>query len=78
MPSRLSSSVDRRVFLRMGLGGTAWACCPFPRPVEGLDLSARDAAVATPIRAVVREAVLFAGIRKPIRKRAELEPRIES
>jgi len=32
---------------------------------------------APPIRAVVRDAVLFAGIRRPISKRAELEPRIE-
>jgi effector-binding domain-containing protein len=29
------------------------------------------------VRAVVREPTLFAGIRKPIKKRAELEPRIE-
>ena len=29
------------------------------------------------VRAVVRAPMLFAGIRKPIKERAELEPRIE-
>jgi len=77
MRDRPTSGVDRRVFLQMSLGGAAWAACPFARPPGWSGAGRQDAPTAPPIRAVVRDAVLFAGIRKPISRRAELEPRIE-
>jgi len=76
MPETLRPGVDRRVFLQMGLGGAAWAACPFFSPHRRRAAQEQDAPAA-PIRAVVRDAVLFAGIRKPITRRSELEPRIE-
>jgi len=70
------SGVDRRVFLQMSLGGAAWAACPFLRPPDWSRAGRQDLPAAPPIRAVVRDAMLFAGIRKPITRRSELEPRI--
>jgi len=47
-------------------------------PLWWRDTPAAAEASETPnVRAVVREPTLFAGIRKPLNKRAELEPRIE-
>ncbi len=71
------ASPSRRTFVRCGLAGLAGAAAPSmlaassppsagvqPRPPEG-------------IRSVVRDEVLFAGIRAPITERAQLEPRLE-
>ncbi len=77
MRERSRPGVDRRVFLQMSLGGAAWAACPFARPPDWSGAWRQDAPTAPAIRAVVRDAVLFAGIRKPISRRTELEPRIE-
>ena len=77
MHEPLRPGVDRRVFLQMSLGGAAWAACPLLHAREWPDARRQDAAGAPPIRAVVRDAVLFAGIRRPITRRSELEPRIE-
>ena len=60
------------MFLKTGLGCAAWASCPFLRPAA----AAAPVPADPPVRAVVREAVLFAGIRAPIATRADLEPRI--
>jgi effector-binding domain-containing protein len=64
--------------LKIGLGGgIACASIPMLWTTERAAASAEDAPQDPQIRAVVREPVLFAGIRKPIKERAELEPRIE-
>ena len=47
------------------------------RWAEARSASAQTAQALPPVRAVVREGVLFAGIRKPVARRADLEPRIE-
>jgi effector-binding domain-containing protein len=74
MRDPLPPVVDRRVFLTTSLGCAAWAACPFLHGASPAAAQAPDE--GPPVRAVVRDAVLFAGIRKPITTRAELEPRI--
>jgi hypothetical protein len=69
---------NRRALLRTGLQGLALASLPgclLPAPRRAL---ASDAATDDLVAdSVVRPATLFAGIRRPITSRAELEPRIE-
>lgn len=67
---------ERRIFLKMGLGGLVWAGCPCLPWLDPGGVTARPLQPEPAVRAITREAVLFAGIRKPISKRAELEPRI--
>jgi hypothetical protein len=67
---------DRRSFIGIGLKGLALAAMP---PCLGFDASlawAMDDPPKVDIEAVVRPPTLFAGIRKPITKREQLEPRI--
>ena len=79
---------DRRLFIRLGLGGLACTCAPalfparlacaapfLPAGAEGASGGEEPKEVA--IRAVIREETLFAGIRRPLQERAELEPRIK-
>ena len=68
---------DRRAFVCMGLKGLALASFPpcfAPLPCRA---GAEDAAGIAGVEALVRPSTLFAGIRKPIKKREELEPRVE-
>ncbi len=69
------SGCDRRRFIASGLGGLAWAALPglLPFRVTG----AGEAAADGDVRALVRPATLFAGIRGPIAGRDELAPRLE-
>jgi hypothetical protein len=69
-------SMDRRSFLTVSLGGVAGLSLP---PFLNLPLEWGPVEGGSPqadIKALVREPILFAGIRKPIQSRDELEPRI--
>ena len=67
---------DRRGFVKTGIGTAAWAAVPsFLRPAT---VFAGEVPTAHDIQAAVRSPTLFAGIRKPITERAQLEPRIEA
>ena len=66
-----SGTCDRRTFVRC-LGGMALFC-----GLGSYDLFAGETGAAGGIGVTCRPPTLFAGIRKPIRERAELEPRIE-
>ncbi len=66
-----SPSAGRRRFLKAGIGGGV-ACAS----LATLWRHEAAAEAEEPIKAVVREELLFAGIRKPIQARVELEPRI--
>jgi len=68
----------RRTFVRTGLRGAALAglhcCCGLPcRPAGAVGEEAPGG-----VESVVREPTLFAGIRKPIANRAELEPSLRA
>lgn len=68
--------LSRRLFIRTGLGSLA--LCAVPSILKGADRS-RDTECAYrdgTIEALIREEILFAGIRKPIKERIELEARI--
>ncbi|UCE20782.1 MAG: hypothetical protein JSV46_00665, partial [Candidatus Aminicenantes bacterium] len=71
------SNLNRRTFIRKSLEGMAFISLPallkLDSPVVRAGVNAEDNTVTY----VVREEILFAGIRKPIKKRAELKPRIE-
>jgi effector-binding domain-containing protein len=71
-------SCDRRTFIRIGLGGLACTCAPSILPVRAADLPEGEKPKEVAIREVVREETLFAGIRKPMQERAELQPRIKA
>jgi hypothetical protein len=67
---------DRRCFIKTGIGSVAWAAAPafiHPLAAGGAELAKQPE-----VQAVVRPPTLFAGIRKPITDRAQLEPRIKS
>jgi hypothetical protein len=67
---------DRRCFIKTGIGGVAWATAPTflqPLAAAGAELTKQPE-----VQAVVRPPTLFAGIRRPITDRAQLEPRIKS
>jgi hypothetical protein len=81
-PPRTSSTpsggIDRRHFVALGLGGIATAALPpclALAPARG-STAAPAATSEEGIEAVIRPPTLFAGIRKPITRRADLEPRI--
>jgi effector-binding domain-containing protein len=76
MVNQRETGMDRRSFMKAGMGSLV--LFSFPKLFRGdtrphwLEDSAQD----NEIDALVREATLFAGIRKPIKNRSELEPRI--
>jgi hypothetical protein len=66
---------DRRCFIKAGIGSVAWATAPaLLHPLT----AAADQTGERHIQATVRPPTLFAGIRKPITERAQLEPRIKA
>lgn len=67
---------DRRSLVALGLGGLALASLPPCLRARPAHAEAVDGPEGPPFEAVVRPPTLFAGIRKPITARAELEPRI--
>jgi effector-binding domain-containing protein len=67
---------DRRTLVAMGLRGLALASLPPCVMVKPARSFAMPAEGELGVEAVVRPETLFAGIRKPISDRAELEPRI--
>lgn len=70
----LGSGCDRRCFIKTGMGSVVWATAPaFLHP---LTAAGAEGVEPREIQAVVRPPTLFAGIRKPITDRAQLEPRI--
>jgi hypothetical protein len=71
------SGVDRRTFIRRGLEGIVFASLPALLRMDSSAAWARDSAQDNTIKHVFRKEILFAGIRKPIKKREELTPRIE-
>ena len=76
MVYQIETGMNRRSFIKAGMGSLA--LFSFPNLFRGgpyphwLEDNAQD----NEIDALVREATLFAGIRKPIKNRSELEPRI--
>ena len=68
--------MDRRSFLTVSMSGAA--CLSLPAFLDLPSAWGADGGGSQEegITAVIREQVLFAGIRKPIQSRAELEPRI--
>jgi hypothetical protein len=70
-----TGKMDRRRFLTVGSA----ACCFLPSFLDVAAVWGADRVVGRErdITSLVRESTLFAGIRKPIKERAELEPRIE-
>jgi hypothetical protein len=77
MTTSFRGGCDRRCFIRAGCGTAAWAAAPMLLPFEPLPAAAAEAASTSEISAVVRAPTLFAGIRRPITERAELEPRVK-
>jgi hypothetical protein len=73
-----AGSMDRRSFLASGLGGIACAALPRGLSAQSVCGSAWEGEAGEGIRAVIREPTLFAGVRAPIRSRADLVPRIEA
>ena len=71
-----SQKMNRRRFLTVGSA----ACCFLPSFLDFPTAWGTDGVVSQEggITSVVREKTLFAGIRRPIQARAELEPRIEA
>ena len=77
MGASVCSGCDRRCFIRAGIGTAAWAAVPAVLPfAPGWAAAAEPEEVG--ISAVVRPPTLFAGIRKPITERAQLEPRVKA
>jgi len=68
---------DRRAFLKAGIGGLSFI--PFANPLTRgcFPLLMKKLELDKGIEVFVREETLFAGIRKPIKNRLELKPRIE-
>ena len=69
--------VDRRTFIRKSLEGVACVSLPALLKMDSLAVRAIVSAQDNSITHAVRKEILFAGIRKPVKKRAELTPRIE-
>ena len=79
MSNRGTPRLGRREFLQTGVaGGIALASLPAAWANSPAETGAETDPSSPEIRAMVREATLFAGIRKPITQRRELEPRIAS
>lgn len=70
-------SVDRRTFIRKSLEGMAFVSLPALLKMDSSVVRPSVSAEDNTIKHVIREEILFAGIRKPIKKREELKPRIE-
>jgi len=78
--------LSRRVFIKTGIGGMAFAVFPHvfldnsrltgTEDFLGRLLRGKYAGQRGGIEVVIRDETLFAGIRKPIKERRELEPRI--
>jgi hypothetical protein len=77
MNSAFCGGCSRRRFLRGGAGTAVWAVAPALLPFELLPANAAEPLPTSEISAVVRPPTLFAGIRRPITERAELEPRVK-
>jgi effector-binding domain-containing protein len=77
MKSRHEMPLDRRTFLKAGIGSLS--LIPFTNPFRrgSFPYRLKELGQDKRIEALVREETLFAGIRKPIKSRSELEPRIE-
>ena len=71
-------SMDRRSFLTASINGIACVSIPMFFDIPQVWAFGENAAQVEGIRSKIREETLFAGIRKPIQTRAELEPRIEA
>jgi effector-binding domain-containing protein len=72
----LGSGCDRRCFIKAGVGSVAWATAPaFLHPLAA---ACAEQAPQPEVEAIVRPPTLFAGIRKPITERTQLEPRIKA
>jgi effector-binding domain-containing protein len=70
---------DRKTFIAAGLGGLAWAVIPAAlRPGAAEGGVSTETGPGEGIRAVIRKATLFAGIRQPLASRDELAPRISA
>ncbi|MFC1854118.1 hypothetical protein ACFL27_28375, partial [candidate division CSSED10-310 bacterium] len=78
MDKRCYKELHRRAFIKTGLTGMACLAVPSFLPPLSETIYAGDMTNNNKIQSVIREEVLFAGIRKPIKKRKELEPRIET
>ncbi|MBN2382769.1 hypothetical protein JXQ70_07795 [bacterium] len=76
MLSLFKDDCSRRVFIQSSLYGAALGSL-FGNPIMRGMARGEETQTMPEIKAVVRPETLFAGIRKPIKKRAELEPRIE-
>jgi hypothetical protein len=74
---RVGDEWDRRTLLALGLRGFALASIPPCMLLDPVRSFAAEADGEPVVEAVIRPETLFAGIRKPITSRAELEPRIE-
>ena len=70
-------AVDRRTFIRKSLKGVAFVSLPAFLKMDSSGLWPGVNAQDNTIKHVFREEILFAGIRKPVKKREELNPRIE-
>jgi hypothetical protein len=69
---------DRKSFIAAGLGGLVWAVVPAALRPGAAGVPTEDAGPPEGIRAAVRGATLFAGIRRPLASREELTPRIRA
>lgn len=71
-------SVKRRAFIKKSFGYTAFLSLPGVVKLDFARGFAGNSSQENAIDHIVREETLFAGIRKPIKKRDELIPRIEA
>ena len=69
--------LDRRSFIKTGLGGFAFFAVSPPFIISSNSAFGEEKNEDKKIEVFVRKEILFAGIRKPIKKREELEPRIK-
>lgn len=77
MNNVLLNSLTRRTFIERTLKGCALVSIPSVFTFAGKKLFANEGEPMIDVQSVIREETLFAGIRKPVKTRAELEPRIE-
>ncbi len=77
MKKNILKSFNRRCFIKTSLGGIAFVSIPISFKINSRTAYAKNMPGDSNIKVFIRKEVLFAGIRKPIKKREELEPRIE-
>lgn len=77
MINKKRDGFDRRSFIKGGLAGLAFCSVPLFSKTVPMGLFPDVAVDTSSIKDVVRKEILFAGIRKPIKKREELLPRIK-